>query len=264
MAGSAGQPSAAPRLSVSAVGYRYANGTEAIEDVSLHLNAGEVVGIVGPSGGGKSTLLRLMAALLRPSTGEVTWHDDGTAGANRHFLTMMFQEETLLPWMNVLDNASLHFRFRHQDRTRAARERVQHLLAMVGMRDASGYFPSQLSGGMRRRLAFVTAVAPHPSVLLLDEPFSALDEPTRLMVHQDAMRVIRESDMACCLVTHDLAEAISLCTRILVLSSRPARVVETVEIDLGERQDMMSLRAMPEFLELYGSLWEKLREQIRR
>jgi NitT/TauT family transport system ATP-binding protein len=250
-----------PLLEAREIKYDYPDGTTAVGNVSFTLKSGEVLGIVGPSGCGKSTLLRVMAGLTVATDGSLRFNVD-TSESSRPLLTMMFQEETLLPWLRVLENASLYFRFHGDRRSAEAKERVGQLLKMVGLDDAKRLFPVQLSGGMRRRAAFVAAMAPYPRILLLDEPFSSLDEPTRLEIHQIVLRILRDFEMTCCLVTHDLAEAITLCDRIIVLTAAPAVVAATVDIDFGLDRDVFRLRAEPRFLEKYAVIWSILCEQI--
>jgi ABC-type nitrate/sulfonate/bicarbonate transport system ATPase subunit len=174
----------------------------------------------------------------------------------------VFQEETLLPWLKVKDNAGLHFRFK-RDRSRENREHVERLLKMVGLQDFGDYYPAKLSGGMKRRVAVLTAVAPLPEMLLLDEPFSALDEPTRIGVHRDIYKLIREFGISTTLVTHDLAEAITLSDRVLLLSRAPARIVGEYTVPFGEERNILDLRGTSEFLDLYGKIWSDLEVQIK-
>jgi ABC-type nitrate/sulfonate/bicarbonate transport system ATPase subunit len=174
---------------------------------------------------------------------------------------MVFQEDTLLPWLTVADNVGLFYRFRGRVR-KEDRDHIADLLKMVNLEKFAGYFPYQLSGGMRRRAAMLTAIAPQPELLLLDEPFSALDEPTRISVHRDLYMLLRRLKISAVLVTHDLAEAISLSDRILVLSRPPAHVVEEIPVRFGIERNMLDLRDSPEFLRLYGHLWQALKEQL--
>jgi ABC-type nitrate/sulfonate/bicarbonate transport system ATPase subunit len=141
-------------------------------------------------------------------------------------------------------------------------ERVQELLAVGGLSDYADAYPYQLSGGMRRRVAFLAAVAPDPQILLLDEPFSSVDEPTRIGIHQDAYRITRMMEMTTVLVTHDLAEAITLCDRVVILSRRPSAVSKEYVIPFGESRQMLKIRETDEYLALYKSLWHDLGAQI--
>jgi ABC-type nitrate/sulfonate/bicarbonate transport system ATPase subunit len=266
------------------VAFSYPDGTQAIDGISLSVGLGRIVGIVGPSGCGKSTLLSLIAGLAVPTRGDV---DLSLPDPSRHPLSMVFQKNTVLPWLTVAENVNFYARFRSNGgHTRlrnsvrglwglARRERHPHpgqrlderaaeLLAMIGLADKGDVYPYQLSGGMRRRLAFLTAVAADPQILLLDEPFSSVDEPTRIGIHQDVFRIARTMGMTTLLVTHDLAEAITLCDTVLILSNRPAQIVRRQETGFGEDRQMLELRETPKFLDLYAGLWHELTTQIQR
>ena len=245
-------------ISAEHIGYAFAGGTRAIGDISFDLAAGEFVSIVGPSGCGKSTLLRLIANLRTPTEGSMR-RNFGQAG--RHGCSMVFQEDTLLPWLTVEQNVGLYYRF-HRIKSRASKDHVAELLEMVKLSPYAKFYPGQLSGGMKRRVAILTAIAPQPDLLLLDEPFSALDEPTRIAIHADLYMLLQRLNIAAVLVTHDLAEAVSLSERVLILSRPPSVVVEEVAVPFGKTRDMHDLRDDPQFLGMYGQLWRKLKEQI--
>lgn len=245
------------------VGFSYSTDAVVISDLNFEVEEGSVVSIVGPSGCGKSTLLALIAGLEQPNTGSLTWSEEERRPA-RHPLTMMFQKDTLLPWLTVEDNVGLHFRFQPKRWSKQERrDRVAHLIEMAGLGGSERKYPYQLSGGMRRRAAFLTAVAPGPRLMLLDEPFSALDEPTRIAIHQDVFKIVKDEGITVVLITHDLGEAISMSDRVLVLSARPAAVVEDYSVPFGGDRNMMALRQQEEFLRLYGHTWETLSQQIR-
>ncbi len=249
-------------LSMRDVAFRYPDGTLAVENVSFSVRRGSKLGIVGPSGCGKSTLLALIGRFFEPLAGRITVTQ---ADLKRHPVAMVFQKDTLLPWLTVNDNIR---RFYKWNPGRLSRSEVSTLVAdLVELAGLGGFekaYPYQLSGGMRRRVAFLSVVAARPETLLLDEPFSALDEPTRVAIHQDAYSIIRDFRMTTILVTHDLAEAISLCDEILILTARPGTVHERYTIPFGPERDMMELRQTPEFLEMYGRLWHELSTQIAR
>lgn len=246
-----------PVLCAEEVGFSYESGTHALKSLSFELAAGEVLSIVGPSGCGKSTLLKLMARLRRPSAGRIVQ----VAGGQRHRCSMVFQDDTLLPWKTVEENVGLYYRFRG-DHSKAARAHVSDLLRMVRLQDHARFFPHQLSGGMRRRVAILAAIAPQPDLLLLDEPFSALDEPTRIAIHGELHMLVKRMGISAVLVTHDLTEAVSLSDRVFILSRPPAVLVEEVAVPFGAERNMYDLRDNGEFLALYGRLWRKLKEQI--
>ncbi len=247
-----------PAVQVTNLCFKYAGGVVAVGDVSFSVASGEIVAIIGPSGCGKSTLLRVLAGLADPTGGRIARNFDA---AGQHGCSMLFQEDTLLPWLRVRDNVGLYYRFRRR-RAAEIRNEVSRLLKMVGLEEASDYYPSQLSGGMKRRVAMLAAIAPEPQLLLLDEPFAALDEPTRIGIHGDLYRLVKKVGTSAVLVTHDLSEAITLSDRILMLSRAPATIVAEYEVPLGEQRDMFHLRTQPAFLDLYARLWNQLTLQI--
>jgi NitT/TauT family transport system ATP-binding protein len=262
-------------LRLSDVHFSYPDGTPVINGLSLAVPRGAIVGIVGPSGCGKSTLLNLLAGIARPTAGRI--ERDFVPGT--HPISMVFQKDTVLPWLTVAENVTFYARFKTHGVKRGLIKRltsrrsrggagvlepdVADLLRFIGLLDRADAYPYQLSGGMRRRLAFLTAVAAKPQVLLLDEPFSSVDEPTRIGIHQDVFRIARSMQMTAILVTHDLAEAISLCDQVLILSSRPTSVVRNEAMPFGDDRQMFELRETPEFLEAYANLWHALTAQIR-
>ena len=251
-------------LRVEQVRFAYPGGAPVLDGVDFAVPEGSITGVVGPSGCGKSTLLGLLAGLLQPDQGAVRWSPD-RAQPPRHPLTMMFQKDTLLPWLTVEDNVGLHFRFKDGGLPRATqRERIAELIRLAGLQGAERKYPYQLSGGMRRRTAFLASVAPHPRTLLLDEPFSALDEPTRIGIHQDIFHIVKREGITVLLITHDLGEAISLSDQVLVLTAQPARVFRRFEVGFGNQRNFLGLRDSPEFLALYGQIWEQLAVQIQR
>jgi NitT/TauT family transport system ATP-binding protein len=249
-----------PVVRLDDVQIAYDSGTVAVEGLSLEIPRGKVVGIVGPSGCGKSTLLYALAGLMKPSQGRIL---RAPAPGGTHPLTLMFQKDTLLPWLTVRENVAIFYRWHGRRHRRAeVRERVQELLARVGLGGFEDAYPYQLSGGMRRRVAFLAAVAPNPACLLLDEPFSSLDEPTRVAVQQDVLRIIYRSNMTCVLVTHDLAEAVTMCDDVYILTRRPGRVFTHHEVPFGKDRTVVEMRQDPTFLSLYGTLWHELSQQL--
>lgn len=235
----------------------------AVEDVSLKIKPGTITSIVGPSGCGKSTLLSLIAGLQPPDSGTVAWTptqtEDLVANKQRLF-TMVFQKDTVLPWLKV--DANIGWGLRYLEMTAAERdERVNRLLELVGLSEFRKSYPYQLSGGMRRRVAFLTGVAPMPQLMLLDEPFSALDEPTRVNIHVEVMRIVAELGMAVILVTHDLSEAITMSDQVCILTKRPARVAKIFDLPFGRDRDVRALRETNEYQDLYKTLWHELNVQ---
>lgn len=244
------------------VGFRYApDAPLVVERVALTVPQG-VTSIVGPSGCGKSTLLGMIARFYPPSSGSVDWNAEaGTRSPDRRELGMVFQKDTVLPWLTVAENVAFGLKNLPIGK-KEAKERIAHLLNVVGLSDAADVHPNKLSGGMRRRVAFLTAVAARPRLLLLDEPFSSLDEPTRVAIHSDVLEIVREFGMSVVLVTHDLGEALSLSNYVHILTRRPTSVATTLSIPFGPDRDVFTLRETSEYQELYRELWRELRLQL--
>jgi NitT/TauT family transport system ATP-binding protein len=253
-----------PIAGLSGVSLSYPNGTEALRDLDLEIWRGEILGVTGPSGCGKSSLLSLLSQGRVPTCGTLTWDSGEDSEANG--VAMMFQKDTLLPWLTVRQNANLYQRLNHRNRRVAPARQgyADELLALVGLDRAREKYPYQLSGGMRRRLAFVSALAARPRLLLLDEPFSALDEPTRVNIHQDVRDILTDLDTTVVLVTHDLAEATTLCDRVVILSQGPGHVAHTHTVPFTGTRIVLELRQSPEFLSFYGRLWHDLSAEIAR
>jgi NitT/TauT family transport system ATP-binding protein len=253
-----------PMVEVDSVGYSYADGLRAVGDVSFNVQRGEIVTVIGPSGCGKSTLLRMLAGLREPTVGRI---GRAPVEGNRLPCTMVFQEETLLPWLRVKDNVSLASRFNGNRLSRsyraAADARAHELLKMVGLEDFANAWISKLSGGMKRRVAVLTALAPTPELLLLDEPFSALDEPTRIGVHRDVYSLLRKFEMSAVLVTHDLAEAITFSDRVFLLSRAPSHIVREYKVPFPRERDMFDLRHLPEYQDLYATIWKDFEVELK-
>lgn len=248
-----------PLLQLEGISYWYPTGLPVLNSVDLEVRAGEVVAVVGPSGCGKSTLLSIIADLRQPTEGVVTWHDlPGAANGNgKRRLSLVFQRDTVLPWRTVEQNIAFGLKYIDiSDKER--KERVDRLLALGRLTDFRSHYPKQLSGGMRRRVALLTGVAPLPEVLLLDEPFSGLDEPTRVGVHSDLLEIVYELNLTVIIVTHDIGEAISLADRILVLTKRPSRISWSLDTSIGRPRDLLSLRATEQYSDLYAATWSHL------
>ncbi|MGQ0550534.1 MAG: ABC transporter ATP-binding protein [Armatimonadota bacterium] len=235
----------------------------AIEDISFPVARGQFVSIVGPTGCGKSTLLNLAAGLLQADDGAVEIFERPLVGLNPH-ATYMFQQDVLLPWKSAEENVMLGLLFRRNNEA-AARTRAHELLARVGLAGFERHYPHQLSGGMRKRVALAQNLIVNPEILLMDEPFSALDVQTRQIMENDVLRLWSEFRKTVLFVTHDLEEAIALADRVIVLSSGPAaRVIGDYTIDLSRPRDVSEVRLDRAFLEVYRTIWQHLHGEVKK
>lgn len=248
-----------PLLSLKNISYSYhtfQGETQVLKDLSFDIYPGEFVAIVGPSGSGKSTLLSLITGLLSPENGQIEFHSDHALETTR--LGYMLQKDHLFEWRSVWDNAVLGLEITRM-LTKENKEFVINLLKEYGLWEFKDQKPSELSGGMRQRVALIRTLAISPDLLLLDEPFSALDFQTRLSVSADIGHIIRSNQKTALLITHDLAEAISLSDRILVFGSRPANIKTNIPIKLTLKEDHpLAARNAPEFNEYLSRLWKEL------
>ncbi len=245
------------QLQNAALTYQAPDGeVPALRDVTLGVEEGEFCSIIGPSGCGKSTLLSAIAGLECLSGGNV-WIDGRSVEEQKEIMGLMPQQDQLFEWRSIWDNVTLPLAIRH-DRTDASRQHVLDLLRRYDLEAFKDKRPSQLSGGMRQRCALIRTLAYDPKILLLDEPFSALDYQTRLSVSDDIYRIIRDQQKTALLVTHDISEAISMSDRIIVLSHRPATV--KAEFDMGELKglDPMSRRDTSQFHTFFNLIWKEL------
>lgn len=233
----------------------------AVQDITLDIGEGTFMAIVGPSGCGKSTILNMVAGLMEPTRGSVYIYDAPLSGINRR-AGYIFQQDALLPWKSVLDNVILGLLFRGVPRGEA-RERGMLWLERVGLAPFAGHFPYQLSGGMRKRVAIAQNWVTDPDILLMDEPFSALDVQTRQMMESELLTIWGASRKTVLFVTHDLEEAIALSDEVVVLSAGPAsRVVGRYPVDLPRPRNLMDIRMEPHFMDLYREIWTRLREEV--
>jgi NitT/TauT family transport system ATP-binding protein len=231
--------------------------TPVIRDVSLTLEAGEIVSVVGPSGCGKTTLLNVLCGLLTPDSGEVRWRGVRLTGQPPD-VGYMLQKDLLFPWRSALRNTMLGLEIRNVPR-QAAEKRSRALLEQLGLHGFMDHYPSTLSGGMRQRVALARTLVNDPAILLLDEPFAALDFQTKLLIESDTAKLVRNSGRSVLLITHDIEEAVSLADRLIVLSARPTRVKATYDITLGEdRTDMIAAREHPHFADYVRRVWSDL------
>ena len=210
-------------------------GVTAIEGVSFSVDDGEVVALIGPSGCGKSTLLNIGSGLYAPSSGQAFVDGDPVLGPNAH-VAFMLQKDLLLPWRTIAENVMLGVEIQRHSRSECLR-RAQELLRSFSLSDFVDHYPHQLSGGMRQRVALARTLAVDPSVLLLDEPFSAVDAQTRIVLQRELAQALKRTKKTALLITHDLLEAVILSDRVLVMSRRPGHIVDEIAIEIGDRDD---------------------------
>ena len=241
---------AGPLVSLRKVSKQFSNGTLAVRDVDLDLVAGEFVSLLGPSGCGKSTLLRMIAGLGEVSAGTIDWPGlrkaDGAIGVRpANELGFVFQEPTLMPWATALDNVTIPLKLKGIARGIAA-EQAAAMLANVGLKGFEGSYPRELSGGMRMRVSIARALVTSPRILLMDEPFAALDEITRHKLNDDLLRLWREQRFTTIFVTHSVFESVYLSQRIVVMAARPGRVMADLAVDAAYPRDE-NFRTSPEY-----------------
>lgn len=217
-----------PLVTLRAVSKTFETGTRALENFNLEIRPGEFLSLLGPSGCGKSTALRIIAGLIAPTCGQVEW------GRAKPELGFVFQEPTLMPWASVEDNIWLPLRLRGQSRAQA-RARIDEALELVGLSRFGGAFPRELSGGMKMRVSIARALVTRPAILLLDEPFAALDEITRFRLNDDLLALQSELAATIVFVTHSVFESVYLSSRICVFSNRPGRVTQEIAVDAPTR-----------------------------
>lgn len=258
--GSSGPPK---KVELRDVGLRYlteAGETEALRRVSLTVQAGEFVSIVGQSGCGKSTLLSLIAGILQPTSGEVMVDGESVRGPTRK-IAYMLQSDFLFEWRTIIENVMIGPEIQRLDIAKA-RRRGEELLRRYGLSDFIDHYPHQLSGGMRQRAALARTLVTEPDVLLLDEPFSALDFQTRLALADEVGVILRREGKTVILVTHDISEAISMTDRVVVMSRRPGQIRAEHMIDFpsmgSERLSPFNVRNAPEFSGYFDEIWNEL------
>ena len=231
----------------------------AVKDVTLSVGAGEFVSVVGPTGCGKSTLLNMAAGLLQPSTGQVSVFGEPLSGINKR-AGYMFQAESLMPWRTALGNVMAGLEFRG---TTDARVQAEEWLKRVGLGGFGDRYPHQLSGGMRKRVSLAQTLVLDPDIILMDEPFSALDVQTRQLMENEVLALWAAKRKAVLFITHDLDEAIAMSDRVVCLSAGPAsHPIGEFRIDLDRPRDVAEVRATPRFVELHQAIWQVLRDEV--
>ncbi len=232
----------------------------AVRDLTFTVAQGEFCAIVGPTGSGKSTTLSLIAGLEAPTHGRVLVAGDPVRGVTRR-AGYMFQTDAVFPWKNILENVATGPAYRGVDR-QEARRRARDWIARVGLAGFEDRYPNQLSGGMRKRVALAQSLINEPEILLMDEPFAALDVQTRILMEGELLELWSETSASVVFVTHDLEEAISLADRVMVFTAAPATVKRSYQIDLPRPRNVTEIRFEPRFTRLYQQIWEDLRSEV--
>ncbi|HYH40663.1 MAG TPA: ABC transporter ATP-binding protein [Burkholderiales bacterium] len=235
----------------------------AVGDTTLVIGRGEFVSVVGPTGCGKSTLLNVAAGLLDPSGGRVTVFGSQLSGLNRK-AGYLFQADALMPWMSALDNVAVGLLYRGTPKPEAY-ERARDWLGRVGLAAHGERYPHQLSGGMKKRVALAQTLIMDPQILLMDEPFSALDVQTRQLMENELLELWSADRKSVVFITHDLEEAISLSDRVVVLSAGPAtHPIGEYAIDLPRPRDVAEIRLTPRFVELHREIWHRMKDEVMK
>ena len=249
-------------IEIRDVAHRFGSETTALSPTSLTVRRGELLCLIGPSGCGKSTLLNLMGGLLPIQTGSVTVMGEKVAGPMPHRISFVFQESTLMPWYTVLQNIELGPIFQGASKA-GLRARAEAALQAVGLSEFANHFPSQLSGGMRQRAALARVLCLDTDIILMDEPFGALDEQTRMVLGEDLSVLLSRTGKTIVFVTHSLGEAVFLADRVAVFSARPGTIKTIVEVNAPHPRTPDFVTS-PEFAELRNRLYTELHEEIRR
>lgn len=237
-----------------------ANDFVAVDHVSLDVRPGEFLAIVGPSGCGKSTLLDLLAGLTTPTSGQITIDDKPLTGPGLD-RGIVFQQYALFPWLTTLENIEFGLEAKGIGKIER-RQKAHYFLQLVGLSDFEQHYPNELSGGMKQRVAIARSLAYDPEVLLMDEPFAALDAQTRETLQAELLRIWQQTGKTIIFITHSIDEAIYLGQRIAVMTSRPGRIKQVMEVPAALRSNHDDVRSSPEFGQLRHAIWSQLREEV--
>lgn len=254
-----------PAIKITGVNRTFTRGGStftAIRDVDLEVSQGEFLSVVGPSGCGKSTMLNLLAGLAKPDGGTVETFGSEVKGVNRD-VGFIFQRDALLPWRTAAQNVALPLRYRGENKAAALRT-SREWLGRVGLAKFADSYPHQLSGGMRKRVAIAATLAYQPRIILMDEPFSALDVQTRTLMEDDLLKLWATYRPAVLFITHDLEEAVGLSDRVVVMSASPGHIIGDHPVPLERPRNLLEIKFDPKFTETHESIWEQLRSEVVR
>lgn len=240
--------------------YKKQGSVTALDDISLTIEDGEFVCLVGPSGCGKTTLLRILADLEKPSVGEFTI---ATEGEGRPLQSMVFQERGVIPWLTVDENVGFGLKMRHLPKE-LIQERTAYYLKKTGLDKFSTLYPKELSGGMKQRVSIARAFANDPEILLMDEPFAALDEQNKFILQEELLSIWAETGKTVLFITHSIDEALLLSDRILLMSSQPGKIIQEIKVDMPRPRKMEDIRENPVMAAKFIEIWKHLQEEVQR
>lgn len=240
--------------------YKKQGSVTALDDISLTIGDGEFVCLVGPSGCGKTTLLRILAGLENPSIGDFTIV---TEGEERPLQSMVFQERGIIPWLTVEENVAFGLKMRHLPKS-IVKERTSYYLKKTGLDKFSSLYPKELSGGMKQRVSIARAFANDPEILLMDEPFAALDEQNKFILQEELLSIWAETGKTVLFITHSIDEALLLSDRILLMSSQPGRIIQEIHVDMPRPRKMEDIRENPIMAAQFVKIWHHLQEEVQR
>jgi NitT/TauT family transport system ATP-binding protein len=240
--------------------YKKQGSVTALDDINLTIADGEFVCLVGPSGCGKTTLLRILAGLEHPSIGEFTIETDGE---DRPPQSMVFQERGIIPWLTVEENVAFGLKMRHMPKA-LVKERTAYYLKKTGLEKFSSLYPKELSGGMKQRVSIARAFANDPEILLMDEPFAALDEQNKFILQEELLSIWSETGKTVLFITHSIDEALLLSDRILLMSSQPGKIIQEIIVDMPRPRKMEDIREDPVMAGQFIEIWKHLQEEVQR
>ena len=239
--------------------YKKQDSVTALDKISIDIEDGEFVCIVGPSGCGKTTLLRILAGLENQSAGTFSI---AQSSVERPLQSMVFQERGILPWLTVEENVAFGLNMRHLPKS-LVKERTQHFLNKVGLSKFAKMYPKELSGGMKQRVSIARAFANDPEILLMDEPFGALDEQNKYILQEELLSIWSETKKTVVFITHSIDEALFLSDRILLMSSQPGRIIKEVKMDLPQPRKLIDIRSNPSMSDKFLDIWSHLQEEVQ-
>ncbi|SER49556.1 NitT/TauT family transport system ATP-binding protein [Gracilibacillus ureilyticus] len=234
---------------------------EALQNIDLTVSQGEFVCILGPSGCGKTTLLRILANLEKPSKGKVTIHSKHNS--QQPIQSMVFQENGVIPWLTVEENVAFGLKMRHTPE-KFTKKQTEYYISKVGLADFRKLYPKELSGGMKQRVSIARAFANDPEILLMDEPFAALDEQNKFILQEELLNIWQETRKTVLFITHSIDEALLLSDRILLMSAQPGKIVKDIRLNIPRPRTIEQVRSKPEITRIFLEIWEHLQHEVKQ